>query len=96
MNLILNAIEAMPQGGKLTVKTYLYEKFKVAVEISDTGMGIPEEEISHIFEPFYTTKPEGTGLGLSIVHQIMEEHKATIEVKSTVGEGTAFKLVFRS
>jgi signal transduction histidine kinase len=96
VNLILNAIDAMPQGGTLKVKSSLFEKFKIAVEISDNGMGIPEEELSHIFDPFYTTKPEGTGLGLSIVNQIMQEHRGKIEVASKVGEGTAFKLVFKT
>jgi signal transduction histidine kinase len=95
MNLIVNAIEAMPSGGTLKVKSYLFEKFNLAVEISDSGMGIPEEDLEHIFDPFFTTKPNGTGLGLSIVYQIIQEHQGSIEVKSKVGEGTSFKLTFK-
>jgi len=94
-NLILNAIEAMPEGGKLKIKSRLFEKFKIIVEISDTGMGIAADKLGQIFDPFYTTKPSGTGLGLSIVHQIIEEHNGTIEALSTPQKATIFKITLK-
>lgn len=95
MNLILNAIEAMTGGGKLSIKTE-YQKAPTALvlELSDTGPGILEEDRSRIFDPFFTRKPEGTGLGLSISRQILEKHGAYIELDSTPGEGTTFRIVF--
>ncbi len=89
--MIGNAVEAMPEGGKLTVSTKL-EDGKVVLEFSDTGVGIPENIIDHIFDPYFTTKPGGTGLGLHNVKQILEALGGSIEVHSKVGEGTTFKL----
>jgi signal transduction histidine kinase len=95
-NLCINAIDAMPKGGKLFINVYCETKEEVkrniVIEIADTGKGIPKEKLSKIFEPFFTTKPpgEGTGLGLSIVHLILERHNATIDVESRVREGTKF------
>jgi|Deesub1362B_J571_1020462.scaffolds.fasta_scaffold00565_9 signal transduction histidine kinase/HAMP domain-containing protein len=91
VNLILNAVQAMPDGGRLTVITRR-EGREVVAEVSDTGVGIPEEHLSKIFDPFFTTKKvgEGTGLGLSICLGIVERHNGRIEVKSKVGEGTTF------
>ena len=98
-NLILNSQQAMPNGGELTItaENILDENTKrptkVKVEFTDTGCGIPEENLHRIFEPFFTTKTEkGTGLGLSISYQIIHEHKGTIEVKSQVGQGTTFSI----
>lgn len=93
INLIQNAIEAMPGGGVLTIKTYM-EEGKVNLEISDTGTGIPPENISRIFDPFFSTRHEGVGLGLSIVYRIVREHSGDIKVSSEAGKGTSFKISF--
>ncbi len=91
INLILNAIDAMPQGGSLTINTKK-EGDHVRIEISDTGCGIPEENLKRIFEPFFTTKPpgRGTGLGLSVSYGIIQNHKGEIAVSSKLGYGTTF------
>lgn len=91
MNLLVNAAQAMPQHGEVTVATRL-ENDWVTIEISDTGCGIPEDQLSRIFDPFFSTKPvgEGTGLGLSISYGIVEQHGGTITVKSKLGAGTTF------
>jgi signal transduction histidine kinase len=97
LNLIFNAIEAMPQGGQLSIISKLERaKKNVRVEIVDTGYGISMENLDHIFDPFFTTKEqgEGTGLGLSIVYSIIKNHKGKIKVNSKVGEGTSFVLDF--
>ncbi len=92
-NLILNAYQAMPDGGKLILSTTEENGF-VKITISDTGIGIPREHLNKIFDPFFTTKPigGGTGLGLSVVHGIIEEHNGNIMVKSRVGSGTTFTI----
>lgn len=91
MNIILNAAQAMPKGGRLGVSAREANGF-VEVDISDTGAGIPEENLGKIFDPFFTTKKvgEGTGLGLSICLGIVERHRGEIKVKSKVGEGSTF------
>lgn len=89
VNLILNAVQAMPEGGKLSIKTFKNEQF-VKVEFADTGEGIAEEYLPSVFDPFYTTKDGGTGLGLSISHQIIKAHGGFIDVVSTKSEGTVF------
>jgi len=97
LNLIFNAIEAMPQGGQLNIISKLERaKKNVRVEIVDTGYGISRENLDHIFDPFFTTKEqgEGTGLGLSIVHSVIKNHGGNIKVSSKVGEGTSFVLNF--
>ncbi|MFH1386441.1 MAG: ATP-binding protein [bacterium] len=93
INIIQNAIEAMPNGGTLTLKTF-EEDGRPAVTISDTGKGIPVEMREKIFDPFFSGRHEGTGLGLSIVYRIIREHGGDIKVKSEVGKGTTFKLLF--
>jgi len=96
MALMLNALDAMEQGGQLTVRTGLNpaRSDEVVVEVQDTGVGIPRAEQSKIFEPFYTTKPpgRGTGLGLSICYGIVADHRGRIEVDSTPGRGSTFRV----
>jgi signal transduction histidine kinase len=96
-NLIANAIDAMPEGGTLTVRTRTQRENGVdyvVADVVDTGHGIPAEKADRIFDPFYSTKEigHGTGLGLSICKKIMEEHKGTVRVKSVPGEGSTFSL----
>jgi signal transduction histidine kinase len=93
INLIQNAIEAMPEGGTLTLRSY-NEEGKVVTEVSDTGKGIPEQIRQLIFDPFFSTRHEGVGLGLSIVYRIIREHGAEIKVASEVGKGTTFRIIF--
>jgi signal transduction histidine kinase len=105
MNLSMNAIEAMPNGGILTIETRNLQKNVpsqsgedierfVEISVSDTGIGIPEEVQKHLFEPFFTTKndpkKEGTGLGLAMVYGIVKNHGGTIDYKTEGGKGTTF------
>ena len=93
-NLILNAVDAMPTGGTLTLTTAV-ENNLVVVTVADTGVGIPETIRSKIFDPFFTTKgPQGTGLGLSMTYGILSRHGARITVDSEEGRGTTFRLFF--
>jgi len=97
LNLIFNASEAMPEGGHLTVKSWMDREPQTAcVEIRDTGYGIPEKIQGNLFDPFFTTKDvgQGTGLGLSIVHGVVKTHKGTVKIDSREGEGAAFILSF--
>lgn len=89
LNLLRNAMQAMPGGGSLTVMTFPAAE-AVEIQFADTGQGIPEEIRQRIFSPFFTTKPSGSGLGLTIVDQIVREHGGTIGLHSTVGAGTTF------
>jgi signal transduction histidine kinase len=91
LNLFLNAIEAMKQGGKLTITTSSFPN-QAEVIITDTGKGIPKADLEHIFDPFYTTKETGTGLGMSIVYGIIKEHKGEITVESEKNTGTKVKI----
>ncbi|MFZ5917902.1 MAG: ATP-binding protein [Chloroflexota bacterium] len=92
INLILNAVEAMPQGGALTITTRRNSDDLVAVEVTDTGVGIAPENLSRIADPFFTTKPKGLGLGLTISHEIVERHQGTLDVTSQVGLGSTFTI----
>jgi len=103
-NIVSNAIQAMPNGGDLTVRTrqaaaVLFPSSElpeprpesaVQVTISDTGQGIPPDRLSRIFDPFFTTKEKGMGLGMAITHRIVEDHNGTVDVQSEVGLGTTF------
>jgi len=93
MNLALNAKDAMPNGGELTIKSCI-EKKKIKVVIEDTGTGIPNNLIDKIFEPFVSTKENGNGLGLFISYGIVEKHHGKIDVKSELGKGTQFTVTF--
>ncbi len=88
MNVVLNAMEAMPQGGVLKVSTIIDGDKSVGIKFADTGVGIPEEDLVHLFEPFFTRKTKGTGLGLANVKRILEEHAGHVEIESALGEGT--------
>ena len=88
-NMILNAVQAMPEGGKLIVAAREKDKF-LEVEIADTGGGIPQEAIDKIFDPLFTTKAKGIGLGLAVCKTIIDRHQGNIEVASKVGKGTTF------
>ena len=92
MNLVLNAVQAMPGGGRLSIKSFTTSPRKVQIVITDTGMGIPEDSIKNIFDPFFTTREGGTGMGLAITYRIIKEHKAEIEVESREGQGTTFRI----
>jgi PAS domain S-box-containing protein len=91
LNLVQNAVDAMPQGGTLTLAGQRTAT-QVQLHVRDTGSGIPVEQLAHIFEPLYTTKPEGTGLGLYIVQEIMAAHAGHVTVESALGQGTTFTL----
>jgi len=90
-NLCLNAVEAMPDGGELRVAAAV-RAGTLEVAVSDTGDGIGAGDLAHVFEPFFSTKPEGTGLGLALVHRIVQEHGGEIDVRSAPGLGTTFTL----
>jgi PAS domain S-box-containing protein len=94
LNLFLNARDAMPKGGWLSVVTHR-DGPDAIVDVSDTGVGIPAEHLARIYDPFFTTKPEGrgTGLGLSVTYGIVQEHHGTLTCTSDVGQGTRFRLV---
>lgn len=92
INLILNAGGAMPDGGRLIIRTETVEGGRVEVSFIDTGCGIPQESIEKIFEPFYTTRERGTGLGLAITRQIIEQHHGEIAIESAPGQGTTVRV----
>lgn len=108
LNFLLNAIDAMPEGGTLYIKTAIIQQPTrqndlsgkpvtvphLRLSIADTGEGIAKEDLGHVFDPFYTTKASGTGLGLSVAHGIIQEHHGVIDVESTPGKGTTFDLLF--
>lgn len=95
LNLLQNALQAMPQGGTLTLRARRNRKNEAVIEVIDTGVGISPEDLKHIFDPFFTTKGlgEGTGLGLSITHGLVEDLSGKIEVKSKVNKGTCFRVI---
>lgn len=91
LNLIFNAVEAMPEGGKLVIQSS-YAENQVIISFTDTGRGIPETALPNLFEPFFSTKNSGTGLGLAMVHKVVEMHRGEIEVSSKPGEGSVFRI----
>jgi PAS domain S-box-containing protein len=92
LNLILNAVEAMPEGGEIGIHggKRMLEKEWLTVAITDTGCGVPGDDLEKIFEPFYTTKPNGTGLGLAVCRNILANHGGHLSVSSEVGRGSTF------
>ena len=105
-NLISNAVDALPEGGSLRLRVYACSQgdpaaqgvgqdteSALAIQIQDSGVGMPAEVLEHVFEPFYTTKSKGTGLGLTIAQRIIEEHGGRISVQSQVGQGTTFTIL---
>ena len=98
LNGCLNAIEAMPQGGDLFINVYLGKKKSLCLEVKDTGTGIEEKDLAHIFDPYFTTKGHGTGLGLATVHKMVDAHGAELQVTSrheSAGQpsGTVFRII---
>lgn len=92
LNLVLNAAEAMPGGGQLTI-TATHQAGKVFIEFTDTGPGIPLTELTHLFEPFYTTKADGSGLGLAVCHEIVANHGGELTFDSSPGAGATFTVM---
>jgi PAS domain S-box-containing protein len=96
LNLLLNAQQAMEKGGRITVRTSVYEQAlqpTISVQISDTGRGIPEPDLARIFEPFFSTRSKGTGLGLWVTQDIVRHHGGRIEATSEEGTGTTFNVI---
>jgi signal transduction histidine kinase len=93
LNLLLNAIEAMPDGGMLATKTSYDAKLNsIQITISDTGNGMDKSLVNKVFQPFFTTKRKGSGLGLSITRRLIEQHGGHIDLESDPGKGTVFNI----
>ena len=93
-NLLLNARDAIPDGGRVTLRTSSSDRDAVSVEVADTGIGIAPENVARIYDPFFTTKGvgRGTGLGLAVSYGIVQEHAGHIAVESAPGRGTTFRI----
>ena len=94
LNLALNACQAMPEGGTLRISCRSTARRKVEIDVEDTGVGIQAEDLSRIFDLYFTTKEKGSGIGLSMVYRIVQLHDGEVEVQSTPGSGTRFRLIF--
>ena len=94
LNLALNACQAMPSGGTLKLSCHSAARRLVQIDVEDTGVGIPPENLGKIFDLYFTTKDTGTGIGLSMVYRIVQLHDGDVEVESTPGRGTRFRLIF--
>ena len=96
-NIVVNGIQAMPDGGELSIATAWDTPQRTAIiEIGDTGVGVPQENIDRIFEPYFTTKPDGTGLGLAITYRIIEAHNGEIRMESEEGQGAIFAILLHN
>ena len=93
LNLAINACQAMPQGGSLRLMSAPASRQRVEIKVEDTGVGIAPEHLGRIFDLYYTTKERGTGIGLSMVYRIIQMHDGEIEVQSTPGRGTTFRVL---
>lgn len=93
LNLMVNALQAMPEGGRVELATFEKEG-RVCVSVKDTGSGIENRDQANIFNPYFTTKAKGSGLGLTIVRRVMKDHQGEVQVESEVGKGTKFTLCF--
>jgi len=94
LNLALNACQAMPDGGTVRIACHRGARDRIEVDVEDTGVGIPPENLQKIFDLYFTTKEKGSGIGLSMVYRIVQLHDGEVEVQSTPGRGTRFRLVF--
>ena len=92
LNLFINAFQAMPEGGKIDVNVIPSSGGEIEIVVQDSGCGVPQENLSRLFDPYFTTKIRGFGLGLSIVERIVQEHGGVISVVSQQGNGTAFTI----
>ncbi|MFZ5816028.1 MAG: ATP-binding protein [Bacillota bacterium] len=96
LNLIINAVQAMPFGGRLTIVITRLDPETLVLQVADTGVGIAPENLKRLFDPFFTTKEEGTGLGLALCHSIVQAHGGNIEVESKLGVGTTFTVTLQA
>jgi signal transduction histidine kinase len=94
MNLLMNALQAMPAKGRISIQVNSQGEDELSLGVADTGIGIPPEHLEKVFDPFFTTSERGNGLGLALVHQIVQKHQGRIAVKSQLGQGTCFSMVF--
>ena len=94
LNLAINACQAMADGGTLRMTCRVASRQRVEIDVEDTGVGIPPEHLSKIFDLYFTTKEKGSGIGLSMVYRIVQLHDGEVEVQSTPGRGTRFRLIF--
>jgi signal transduction histidine kinase len=92
LNLMINAIQAMPQGGVLDIRINNNDREWVQIDVTDSGMGVSQAAIEQIFDPFFTTKEKGTGLGLSISYSIVKKHGGKILVTSQINQGSTFSV----
>jgi len=94
LNLALNACQSMPDGGTLKLSCRATSRRRVEIDVEDTGVGIPPEHLGRIFDLYFTTKDQGSGIGLSMVYRIVQLHDGEVEVQSTPGRGTRFRMIF--